>query len=398
MLIQFRFKNYKSFKEETVLDMTATSQREHSEFLIEKNENKILPVSILLGGNANGKSNFIEAFFRMAYCIVMTSDIDENESLVVNPYIFDESIDEPTAFEIVVAIGDIEYKYGFVLDSNKIYQEWLLQRPFKRSSTANYKKLFERKEEDIILYNEFKNYELLKSLVKKKNLFLSILGRRGENIAEDIYTWIKNTDFEMFETSGEEYMLRYLYSDHKLFKQVKKEIKEVDNLIIDMEIIKDINPINNKSVYKLYTIHKSPNGEFIKCPIEIESSGTRKLFYLYCKIYRALNSGGVLFIDELDSRLHSLVLNHITRLFNSRETNRKNAQIIFSCHNTWLLDNKMLRRDQIWFVKKDKNGVSEIYSLADFKDVRSDLDYNKAYLSGRFGAIPYMERSNNGNR
>ena len=86
------------------------------------------------------------------------------------------------------------------------------------------------------------------------------------------------------------------------------------------------------------------------------------------------------------------MLKHIISLFNDREINKNNAQIVFSCHNTWLLENKLLRRDQIWFIKKDNKGISEIYSLADFKDVRSDLDYNKAYLSGKFGAIPYMER------
>lgn len=391
MLIQFRFQNYKSFKEETVLDMTATSQREHSDFLIEKNENKVLPVAVFFGGNANGKSNLIEAFFRMIYSIIMTYDIDENQDLEANPYIFDESIEEPTAFEIVLAIEDIEYKYGFILDSNKIHQEWLLQRPFKKSSTANYKKLFEREENDIKLYSEFKEYELLKSLVKEKNLFLSILGRRRENIAKDIYGWAAHTDFEMFDTENDQRILEILYSDKKLFEQVKREIKEVDNCIFNMKIIKEINRLNNKFIYKLEAIHRIADKEF-ECPFEIESSGTIKLFYLYYKIYKILNRGGVLFIDELDSKIHSLVLKHIISLFNDREINKNNAQIVFSCHNTWLLENKLLRRDQIWFIKKDNKGISEIYSLADFKDVRSDLDYNKAYLSGKFGAIPYMER------
>lgn len=396
MLLQFRFKNYRSFKEETVFDMTATSQREHSDFLIEKNENRVLPVAVFFGGNANGKSNFTRAFLNMAYCVIATFDFDEKRSLDASPYMFSENI-EPTAFEVALAIDDIEYKYGFVLDADKICQEWLLQRPFKKSSTANYKKLFEREENDIKLYNEFKNYELLKSLVKEKNLFLSILGRRRENVAKEIYEWFINSEFAITDMVDNEYMLKTLFNNEKLFKQIKKEIREVDNCIVDLEITEKVNQINNKTIYELNTVHKISDKKYV-CPFDMESEGTQKIFYLYYKIYSALSTGGILVIDELDSKIHSLVLKQIIYLFNNRETNTKNAQIVFSCHNTWLMDSKILRRDQIWFVKKDKEGISQIYSLADFKDVRSDLDYNKAYLSGKFGAIPYMERKNNGNR
>lgn len=137
MLIQFRFKNYKSFKEETIFDMSATSQREHSDFLIEKNGNKILPVAVFFGANANGKSNFIDAFFKMILCMVLTYDYYKERPLPVIPYIFSNKKEvEPTSFEMILAIDETEYKYGFVLDDTKIHQEWLLYRPFKKTSTA----------------------------------------------------------------------------------------------------------------------------------------------------------------------------------------------------------------------------------------------------------------------
>lgn len=395
MLIQFRFKNYKSFRDETIFDMSATSQREHNDFLIEKNGNKLLPVAAIFGGNANGKSNFIEAFFNMMYCIVSTYDFFREEELPVEPYIFNKNI-EPTAFEVTIAINNTEYKYGFALDEEKIYQEWLMQRPFKKTSVADYKKLFEREGNEITLYNEFKEYEQLKFLVKEKNLFFSILGRRGEGITREIYDWVINFNFEMDYGDMEQYILKDLYEDEELFEQIKREIKEVDPCIQDMIITEEISKISNKEFYELETIHKI-SGEEFNCPFVIESEGTKKLFCLYYNIYDALYNGGVLFVDELDSKLHSLVLKHIINLFNNKETNPNNAQIVFTCHNTWCLDRKILRRDQIWFITKEKDCASKIYALSDFKDVRSDLDYNKAYLSGKFGAIPYTERSTNGN-
>lgn len=400
MLIQFRFKNYKSFKEENIFDMSATSQREHSDFLIEKNENKILPVVAFFGGNANGKSNFIDAFFAMLLCIVVTYDIDKDRPLPISQYIFKPNNKEvePTAFEIVLAINEVEYKYGFVLDKKKIYQEWLLYKPFKKNSTAQYKKLFERENQEITLYNQFTVHEPLKKLVKEKNLFLSILGRRGEEIARDIFDWVLSIGFERLDEDKNEYIFEILDRNKKLFQQVKDAIKEVDPCIYDMKIQKEINELTTETVYKLKTIHKISENKVKSCPFAIESEGTKKLFYLFYKIYEALEDGGVLFIDELDSKIHSLVLNHIVRLFNNREINKNNAQLIFTCHNTWFLDNRLLRRDQIWFITKNEEGVSTLYSLSDFKDIRNDLDYNKAYLAGKFGAIPYMERSTNGDR
>ncbi len=159
----------------------------------------------------------------------------------------------------------------------------------------------------------------------------------------------------------------------------------------------DNNNEKDEKKYRINSLHKmSESGEFVSIPLEDESSGTLKMFSLYPSIQTVLDNGGILFIDELNSRLHPLLVRNIILLFTDLTINTMNAQLIFTTHDTWQLSNDLLRRDEIWFVDKDKDGVSSLYSLADFVDdtgvkIRKDENYTKNYLTGKYGAIPRLK-------
>ena len=393
MLLQFRFKNYKSFKEETIFDMTATSLREHPDFLIEKNGNKVLPVSVLYGANANGKSNFFNAFTSMMGCVVRTFDYAPEQELPIIPYIFvPEEKYKPTEFEIYINIENKEYQYGFILDYDKIYEEWLYEKSFRKNTNTEFKMIFERKNNQIKLAPKYEKLEEVTKITGDKNLFLSILGRRKEEPFSKIYKWCLHSDSDILHTNAKKDMqdiLNILYKDPELFNKIKKELKEIDSCIYDMRITEKDGELKRKQ-YVLYTVHQTEDGKHYSFPFSAESKGTQNLFILYFRIFLILYCGGTLLVDELDSSIHGLVLKNIIKLFQNRETNPNNAQVIFSCHSVILLNRDDFRRDQIWFVNKDKNGVSTMFALSDLK-IRSDLDYEKAYLAGRFGAIPFEE-------
>jgi len=394
MLLQFRFKNYKSFADEAILDMTATTIKEHKDTLIEKNNINILPVAAIHGANANGKSSFLDALFAMHLMVVATFNNMYDRPLEIASFNFDDELKkEPTEFEMHINIEDKEYKYGFSATKEEIVEEWLYHKSFRKNSKMEFKPLIHRIKEEVQLYESLEKQKEIISLMNSKTLLLSLLGRKGAPVAAELYRWFLMSSFDVFESEGDnlksQSAFRFLNESEEFFEKVKDKIREVDPCIKDIKITEFENE-NQQKIYRLNTVHQSPDGkkEYLFA-FEGESEGTQKLFFLYFRILMALKTGGMVYVDELDSKVHPLVFRDMVKTFRDRELNQENAQLIFTCHNLTLLNYNYLRRDEVWFIDKDKTGKSQIYSLADFK-VRSDLDYYKAYLSGKFGAIPYL--------
>jgi AAA15 family ATPase/GTPase len=403
MLLQFRFKNYKSFAEEAVLDLTATSIREHANRLIDKNGNKVLPVAAIFGANASGKSNIFSAFFSMARDIFALYGKNENHYLVT-PYIFSKTTEKkPTEYEVSINIDDKEYRYGFVRNQLQVFDEWLYTKKFSKGTKSKEKMIFYRSGRKVLVGKlnqaEKKELEYLGSMINDNELLITAIGLRKRSEYRKVYEWFLFTCFtqdfsdDSDEKWGTEFAAKFLYENKKHFEDVEGLLRKFDKSIIRLEITSEKDADLNER-FTVYSYHHDEKGNEIRLPFASESSGTKKMFALATLLIFSLKSGLVLWVDELDAKLHPLILRYILGLYCSRDENVGNGQLIFSSHNLVCLDSSDLRRDEIWFVEK-VNQVSTLYSLYDFKEdevaIRSDLSFGKHYLSGRFGAIPFQD-------
>ena len=400
MLIQFSYKNFKSFRDEAILDMTATRGKEFEEHIIKKGNEKILPLAAIFGANASGKSNVFYAFQYMTdyvkYSFGFGDDTLEQSQMKVTPFLFDlNSPHDVSTFEVYLTLPNDDsekvYTYGFTVNESGIVEEWLLRRAktMRKAST-----IFYRNEEtgDLKLFglSDGEKTNLTLSL-DTRNLIISLGAKLKINICQSIRDWFINNRLSNFANSVESankyrYLPRGFTSDTSI-KGFKVERMDEDR--------------DGKPRFKIYTKHQvigTNSSQWIS--LQEESAGTLKMFALYQEIQDALDNGTVLFVDELNARLHPLLLRHILQRFLNQETNQHGAQLIFTSHDVSNMTNELLRRDEIWFVEKDKQGLSSLYSMAEYKDEagessRKDLNYMKNYLYGRYGGIPYINDGDN---
>lgn len=403
MLIRFSFKNFKSFKDENLLDMEATALKEH-EYNIAKTENiELLKVAAIYGANASGKTNVLQAFDYMRLKVLIDNKIRHEmriEEKSINSFMINE---EPISVEVEILAKNQEiYKYGFELSKEKVISEWLYK---KRINT--FYEIFEREGNNVNLKinkNKFSN-------IDENSLFLNMYSRMFNDNEDftNVFNWFANTNFLDFGNSNFENFITQIIrpnflvkilEDEKYKKEMIKFINAFDNGIKDIRITPSKKEkIQNVQDIKMELIHENENKD-IALPLELESSGTVKMINIFDFLMNALKEGTVIFIDELDAKLHPLLTRYIINLFHNSETNKGNGQLIYSTHDTVNLNKETFRRDEIWFAEKNKDGISEIYALSDYileddkssgKKVRNDATYNKDYLTGRYGAIPVLK-------
>ena len=398
MLIRFSFKNFKSFKNENCLDMEATSIKEHESNVAKIGNGEYLKVSAIYGANASGKTNVLQAFNYMKRRILISDDT-EKKSPIDERNIYSFMInDEPIALEVeILARNGKIYKYGFEVLKDKIVSEWLYEKKINKYVT-----IFERENTNISMPNN-KMSKLIN--VDENTLFLNLFSKISKDNEDfyNVYNWFVNSayldlgnpDFERF--INKRVSLKIL-SDEKYKETLLNFIKTFDSGIVGIKTTPDsIDAIkNNNGVIDVEVIHRGENGKLKALPFYLESNGTQKMFHLFDFFIDALNKGMVLFIDELDAKLHPLLTRYIINLFHNSETNKNNGQLIYSTHDTVNLNKETFRRDEIWFTEKDNDGISKMYSLSDYKiddekKVRNDATYNKDYLTGRYGAIPVLK-------
>lgn len=402
MLLQFKFKNFRSFADEAVLDLTATNIKENISSLIEKNGVKVLPLAAIFGANASGKSNLFLAFESMRNDVIGTNDSKKNSSII--PYIFDEKIhSEPTEYEVCINIADKEYRYGFVRNQVNVFEEWLFCKNFAKNTKSKEKLIYYREGSKIALGQiskaEAKELEYIGSMETEGQLLMTAIGKREKCTYASIFKMFQmgfsiiNFSDEFDEIFWRDAFAQISFEDKECLEYTKNLLNKIDPSIIGLEVKKEKDEkLNDK--FKWYSIHKDSNGEEMHLPIESESGGTKKILSIALDTILALQSGMTVFIDELDSKMHPLVLRYIIQMFSNPEINKGRGQLIFSSHNLVCLDSSDLRRDEIWFVEKE-NQKSTLFSLYDFKtteeSIRSDLNFSKHYLAGRFGAIPFQD-------
>ena len=406
MLLQFKLENFMSFKDEAKISMIATNIHEHEDSLIEIGGNKVLPVATIFGANASGKSNVFRAFLAMMGEVVLRFDKNETHKLI-RPYAFcNHANEKATEFEVCIQIEGKEYRYGFARDEKYVYEEWLYEKKFSKRAMKEkcvfYRECAGTKKNTLhseANKQEKKEIEFISSMTNNDELILQNLGKRAISKYACVYQWFCTTakvaDFsdDYDEFVNREHAAKYIYKEKALQKAVLNILHKIDEAIQDIKVEKEKDYELN-DIYEVYFLHECEKSDAIWLSLNQESSGTKKMFSLAVRMLESLIAGKVLFMDELDAKLHPLVLRYILRMYSDKELNVGQGQLIFSSHNLICLDSSDLRRDEIWFVEK-KNQESSLYSLYDFKEeegsIRSDLSFGKHYLSGRFGAIPFQD-------
>jgi AAA15 family ATPase/GTPase len=329
---------------------------------------------------------------------------DEKHDLI-EPYIFSaKSENEPCEFEVCINVEDKEYRYGFTRDQVKVYKEWLFEKKFAKNTRAKEKCVYFRDTDtkklitDSISAKEKEEIEYVNSMTDKSCLIITDIGKRAKSKYSKIYDWFYGTsiglDFsdDYDENSGIKLAVNMLDKFSVFNKMTTELLQKFDDSILEIEVRKEKGS-DSKEELVVYTKHSYEGKDDKWLPLERESGGTKKIFALTIFLLYSIETGRVLLADELDSKLHPLVLRYIVQMFTDKKINFGSGQLIFSAHNLICLDSSDLRRDEIWFVEKN-NQKSTLYSLYDFKEddcsIRSDLSFGKNYLSGRFGAIPFQ--------
>lgn len=417
MLLEFSVGNYLSFRERKTLNLVSSSISDYKETnTISSERHTLLKGAVIYGANASGKSNLIRAMSTMKR-IVMSFNQPSTKSLDVTPFLLNtETEKQPSSFEVLIEILGIRYRYGFEVTNKNVIGEWLYE-----SKKHAEKILFIREGDGIEVARTFKEAENLESKTRDNALFLSVIDQFNGPIAKRIMNWFNNfivisglthEHYEMV-TFG---MLEKEKTSKSLIDFYDKLDLGFDGLSINKEkfnpksipedtpeslvklLIKDLEGafrFSIKTLHKKFDTQNRLVGEVEFDMRSQESAGTNKVFNISGPIFEVLQKGGVLVIDELDSSLHPLITLAITRLFNSKKDNSKNAQLIFTTHDTNLFSYGKYRRDQIYFIEKDKFGASDLYSLVEYREedgtkVRKDRSFESDYIQGRYGAVPYF--------
>lgn len=398
MLCQFTVKNFKSIRDEVTLDMQAAAISEHEDrIIIDKDEEKYLPVSAVYGPNGGGKSNVLAALNTLVAKVLRplfaTEDSDDKvllqKKIIVEPFAFSECKDEPTEFELFFRTDAAEYRYILHVKRDVVLYESLDR---VKIETGRRSALFTRDESGIVLKGAFAKLKVSDELSKTLTL-LSYLGiaYKGNTVVRDVLSWFEyGINFLNYGNPIQE--LRMAVSTSENVKHLMLDmIQEMDLDIVDFRVEK-----KESGGIDIFTKH-CIDGVETEIDLFDESSGTQKLFGLLPFIAESLLTGTVLVVDELDAKIHPLLLRHIIMMFNDMSINRHKAQLIFTSHDLSTMNSEVFRRDEIWFVAKGNEENSMLYSLVEFKNekgesVRKDAKFDKQYLEGKYGADPYLRK------
>lgn len=391
MLVRFLIKNVLSFKEETVLDMVAiNAYKEHESNIIDIGlKDKFLRVAAIYGANASGKSNLHMAMFYFQNIIVESlNSVNDSSTTAIeanyNPFSF-EGEKEDSEFEITVIDNEFQYRYGFVYNDEYIVAEWLYRKNLKTNKTSI---ILERTRETVEFgFSIRKECEKYKTQIPEETLALTFFNKLKlkTGVFNSVYTSIMDIlvappDFGDNPNRLESWLPEFIDND--------EEKKELISFLSAIDTgIRNIAYENRENQIIIWTYHLGKDGVEYPLSLFFESQGTIKSIMLFIYTKMAIRLGKALVVDELNIRLHPLLLKFIIDLFYEKDSM---AQLIYTTHDTTLMDKKFFRRDQIWFVQKDEFGYSELSALSDFK-VRSDASFERDYLAGVYGGIPLLK-------
>lgn len=426
MLIEFKFSNYRSFRDEACLSMEATGLRAKKRSLISFKPADLLPAAAIFGKNGGGKSNVIRAFWLGAQFIRNAQRTQhENSPVPIKPFLLnDHSADEPASFEYTYVLDGVKYIYGFSATRKNILREYLYCAPKGQRAMV-----FSRENQYFMFRenSEKKRRELISAAVAENQLYFSVACTMNEPACAAAMRWFREylffsrdyTDIpeQLLEYSEDPGMLKaitsYAINADLGIEDIRFEVKNAELSVEELSIAGMPEEIKNAVEQFMQALSASPNvaegslkmgqvsatsfhagvsrdGSHTRypLPLEEESDGTRILMALAPAVERALELGGVLVVDELENGMHPLLAAFLVSKFQSPDTNRNHAQLIFTTHNIQLLNEELLRKDQIYFVDKDRrDGTSTLYSISEFSTPTAE-NILKGYLAGKYGATP----------
>lgn len=394
MLVQFRLKNFLSFKDEAVLDMRAVNAyKEHLENTVDlAAKDRLLRVLSIYGANASGKSNLVLAFQNFLKLVKESSNnADEFDKKAIERYykpfsFVTKESQSPTEFEITIILDDIEYRYGFEYTKKEIIEEWLY---IKKLETNRNTIIFERSRGAIDFGASVKRAcQAYEKQIPQDALVLSFFHRL--NLKTDVFRALFKglSAIIVLDSDISDFSNLLMLIPEEILKNKKNKAKFLDYLkAIDTGIV-DISSFTNfRGEDTILTYHRADDGELYPLNLFRESEGTLKSMNLYLISNFIIDVESTLIVDELNVKLHPLLLKFIVDLFYENEAR---AQLIYTTHDTTLMDKKFFRRDQICFVDKNEFGLSNLVALSDFR-VRSDASFEKDYLAGVYGGIPMLK-------
>ncbi len=417
MLIELSVVNYRSIRDRQTLSLTKASGQELSStnaFAVSAADDfELLRSAAIYGPNASGKSNLLSALGTMKEIVVMSASHQQRgDPLPMQPFRLDKATREaPSEFEVSFIVDGVRYQYGFSATQARIVEEWLLAYPRKRAQ-----RWFSRVWDDA---NQTYHWDLGNNLTGEKQLwqkstrdnalFLSTAVQLNSMQLQPLYDWFKFTlrtgkvggwgigfSASLCEQAEKAKILNLLQAADFGISDIEVESLpfDPDTLPDDMskafkeEVIKNM---KGKEILDIKTIHKTADGERVSFDLDEESDGTQRFFAFAGPWIDSLENGYVLFIDELHDNLHPKLVQFLVELFHSDETNPKNAQLVFTTHETSILNQEVFRRDQIWFCEKDSYQATQLYPLTDFSPRKGRENLELAYLSGRYGALPFIQ-------
>lgn len=416
MLIEFRVENHRSIRDEQVLTMEVGRRGAQSDPRprdVPGCTKKVLPVAAIYGANASGKSNVLAALATMTDAVTLSlRNWSPDEGIPQEPFAWGLKRGESTKFEIVIALDGTRYRYGFEFNNRVFLKEWLYAWPKGKKQTW-----LDRAEDNFSFGENLRGEnKIIQDVTRPNALFLSAAAQLKHPQLSPIYSWFASIETinlqtrkqtlgpRFFGASHSEYVIASILdeaSQPTLFREedpsdslvgrFKSLLKNADLGIVDVRAVRREQGSRTRP-WQIELKHRSEADDGW-LPLEEESRGTKTLFRLAVPVLKAIELGRLLVVDELESSMHPNLAEHIVRQFNDPKINSRNAQLIFSTHDTnllgTLLGDPVLRRDQVWLTEKDENGASVLYPLTDFKP-RKDENIEIGYVQGRYGAIPYL--------
>ncbi len=415
MLLEFTVENYRSIKEPVTLSAVAQKSRKTKTgrkvdrlksddeicpgFEVEGWNINLLPVMAIFGANASGKSNVLQALSDFTQLIVHqyvereTQISPAAQTARYKPFGLDELYQsKPSIFTLKIASQSLIYEYHLALNKQQVLSESLEYSP---SNSKRSRLIFSRNWENESYIWKIgsgipKSQLQLGQTIGQNEIFLDILARFEIDVVKPLWAVLKYTMFikTVIIEDLTHAAAAIIHASSTAFPKIKNDVvdllKEFDTGLRDLEVDRD-----SSGNIKIYAVHETAQKRLIRWDFREESLGTQRLFSFAFFIKVALRTGGLILVDELGSDLHPKITSYIIQLFQNPKTNPKGAQLIFTSHDNTLQRNQLLRRDEIWFTEKRPDQSTDLYSLADFK-VRNDLAIDKAYLDGRFGAVPFL--------
>lgn len=416
MFIEMFVENFRSIKERQSFSLTKESggELEGNAFQLDSpNNTSLLRSAAIYGANAAGKSNVIRALGTMKSIVKDSAkESQRGDKLPVTPFRLSRAcVGAPTEFEILFVAEGVKYQYGFSLTDHQIMDEWLFAFPKGRPQRWFIRAYDESTEEYAWDFSSFfqGKKQLWKESTKANSLFLSTAVMLNSEQLKPIYDWFNETlkvtgisgwgpgfTAEMCKNEGEKKgVLKFLKSADLDISDISLDSKKIDGGFFPDEMPIDLkqkllSELDGKEIVDIRTVHKDAEGNDVFFDLDDESDGTKKLFSFAGPWLDSLRFGKVLVIDELHDSLHPNMVKFLVKLFNDEKTNPKNAQLVFTTHETSILDQLVFRRDQIWFCNKEKDQSTTLYPLTDFSPRKGVDNLEKAYLAGRYGALPLV--------